>query len=222
MRYVVLNKARKGGGRLILKTFKVIAGNMGIYTNLYIVADEKSKEGIVIDPAGDSDKVIDYLEKIGISLKYIVVTHCHADHISGLRKLKEYAPNAKVLIHEFDQQGLIDSEINLCDVVGVEAQTVTADITVKDGDKINFGSYEAKMIHTPGHTAGSMSILIQDALFSGDTMFCGTRGRTDLPTSDERSILRSIRMKLLVLPEETIVYPGHGTNTIIRDEKGIY
>lgn len=208
--------------KLLLKTFRVIVGNMGIYTNSYLVSDKDTKDSILIDVAGDIDKIYNYIENSGMKLKYIVLTHCHADHISGLSTIKRYYNEAKIIIHENDSEGLTSDNINLCSLVEIEENFISADIIVKDNEIIKFGNLEAKCLHTPGHTSGSMCILIGDALFSGDTLFKRAWGRTDLPTSDFNSIIRSIENKLVILPENTIVYPGHGLPTIIGEEKKLY
>lgn len=203
---------------MLLKSFKNIVGELDTFTNSYIVYDENSKEGIVIDLADNADKLYNYIENLQINLKYIVLTHCHADHTAGLKGMKKYYPNVKVLIHEYDNHGLTDDAINMCSYIMTEPNFVSADIVLKDGDEIKFGNLVAKVIHTPGHTAGSISLLIDDALFSGDTMFKGTYGRTDLPTGNDFDMQKSLR-KLLKLDDEIIVYPGHGATTMICDEK---
>lgn len=207
---------------MIMKTFKAKVGVNDLYTNMYIVADEKTKEGILIDAATGIDKIIDYIDLMNIKLRYIILTHCHADHIVGLKTLKKEYPRALIVINEEDKEGMTDPTINQCENLGVDNNFVEADLVVKEGDIIKFGELEAKVIHTPGHTAGSMCILINDALFSGDTMFKHIYGRTDLKTGSEREIMWSIKDKLLQLPDNTIVYPGHGLTTIIREEKEIY
>lgn len=204
---------------MIMKTFSARIGNTDLYTNMYVVADEKSKEGILIDAGAGIDKIVKFIENAQIKLKYVILTHCHVDHIAGLRDLRREYPRIEIIINEADKTGISDSSINACEILGFDNNFPDADTTVKDGDTVKFGDIEAKIIHTPGHTAGSMCILINDALFSGDTIFKGTRGRTDLKTGSEREILWSIKDKLLVLPENTIVYPGHGATTIIKDEK---
>lgn len=207
---------------MLLKTFRVMPGNATIYTNMYVVADEKTKEGILIDAAGGIDKIYNYVENMNIKLKYVILTHCHGDHIAGLKELRKNYPRIKVVINEDDKVGLTDDTINLCSFLGLPENYIEADILVKDGDIIEFGGLKATIIHTPGHTAGSMSILIKDAVFTGDTMFKRVYGRTDLKTGSEREIMWSIKDKLLKLPDNTIVYPGHGAITIIREEKEFY
>lgn len=207
---------------MIMKTVRAQVGNINMYTNMYVVADENTKEGVLIDAGGGIDKIVNFIEKMQIRLKYIILTHCHADHVAGLRALRKEYPRVPIVINAEDAYGLADASINMCEFLGLENNFLNADITVKEGDVLKFGNLEALIIHTPGHTAGSMSILIKDALFTGDTLFKGTYGRTDLKTGSERDILWSIRDKLLELPEDTIVYPGHGATTIIRDEKKFY
>lgn len=207
---------------MLLKTFRVMPGNATIYTNMYVVADEETKEGVLIDAAGGIDKIYNYVENMNIKLKYVILTHCHGDHIAGLKELRKNYPRIKVVINEDDKVGLTDDTINLCSFLGLPENYVEADILVKDGDILEFGGLKATIIHTPGHTAGSMSILIKDAVFTGDTMFKRVYGRTDLKTGSEREIMWSIKDKLLKLPDNTIVYPGHGAITIIREEKEFY
>lgn len=207
---------------MLLKTFRVMPGNATIYTNMYVVADEETKEGILIDAAGGIDKIYNYVENMNIKLRYVILTHCHGDHTAGLRELKKNYPNIKIVINEAEKENLTDDSANMCTFLGLPENYMEADITVKEGDILKFGNIEAKIIHTPGHTEGSMSILINDAVFTGDTMFKRVYGRTDLKTGSEREIMWSIKDKLLKLPENTIVYPGHGAITIIREEKEFY
>lgn len=207
---------------MIMKTFRAKVGVADLYTNMYVIADEKTKDGILIDAGGGIDKIIEYIDLMGIKLRYIVLTHCHADHIFGLKTLRKEYPRALIVINEEDKEGMTDPTINQCEILGVDNNFIEADLVVKEGDIIKFGGLEAKIIHTPGHTAGSMCILINDALFSGDTMFKHIYGRTDLKTGSEREIMWSIKDKLLQLPDDTIVYPGHGLTTIIKEEKEIY
>lgn len=207
---------------MLLKTFRVMPGNATIYTNMYVVADEGTKEGILIDAAGGIDKIYNYVENMNIKLRYVILTHCHGDHIAGLRELKRNYPNIKIVINDAEKENLTDDSVNMCTFLGLLENYMEADITVKEGDTIKFGNLEAKIIHTPGHTEGSMSILIEDAVFTGDTMFKRIYGRTDLKTGSEREIMWSIKDKLLKLPDNTIVYPGHGAITIIREEKEFY
>ena len=207
---------------MILKELK-IKTNLDEATNCYIVHDEESKETMVIDPAGEAEKIIEMLDILEAKLKYIYLTHCHGDHIGAVQELKEKY-NCKVLIHRDDAEGLNDASINLSGYIGLPEIELEADSRIDDGDLIHLGNMEFKVIHTPGHTKGGASLYIEKekCVFSGDTLFRGTWGRTDLPTGSIEDIMNSITKKLLILPDETIVYPGHGKSTMIKDEKPIY
>ena len=207
---------------MILKELKINTP-LGEPTNCYIVFDEATKETMVIDPGGEANKISEMLSILGANLKYIYLTHCHGDHIGGVTELKEKW-GGKILIHRIDSEGLNDAKINLSEYVGIGTIELDADSRIDDGDLIHIGELEFEVIHTPGHTAGGTSLYCkkEKLLFSGDTLFRGTWGRTDLPTSDFVAIMDSITKKLLLLPEETIVYPGHGKATMIKEEKPIY
>lgn len=208
---------------MILKRLKISTW-IGDETNCYIVFDQESKETMVVDPAGDVDRIIEMINILQGNLKYIFLTHCHGDHIAGVKELREKM-GGKVLIHRLDAEGLNNKEINLTEFMdGLPEIEIDADSRLDDGDLIHLGNLEFKVIHTPGHTKGGCSLYLESEklLFSGDTLFRGTWGRTDLPTSDFRDIISSIINKLLVLPDDTIVYPGHGKSTMIENEKPIY
>ena len=185
--------------------------------------DEDSLETMVIDPAGDVNKIIEMINILNGKLKYIYLTHCHGDHIGGVNELKRKM-GGKILIHRLDANGLNDSDINLTEYIGMENIELEADSIIDDKDLLHLGKLEFLVIHTPGHTQGGTALYCKQEglLFSGDTMFRGTWGRTDLPTSSRVEIINSISKKLLKLPDETIVYPGHGKSTMIGDEKPIY
>lgn len=207
---------------MILKRIKVNAGGiMGI--NCYIVQDEKTKETMIIDPGNLPENLIEILDAMQIKLKYILLTHCHGDHINGVSKVKEKY-GGQILIHRNDAEGLKDININLSTHIGLEPVILQEDARIDDGDLLHIGEIEFKVIYTPGHTNGSISLYCEKEkmLFSGDTLFRGAWGRTDLPTSSFEKIISSITNKLMNLPEDTIVYPGHGKSTIIREEKPIY
>ncbi len=207
---------------MILKILKVNSG-FGDKTNCYIIQDENTKEAMVIDPGGEVESIVELLNALDAKVKYIYLTHCHGDHIAGVKELKE-KQGGKVLIHRDDADGLYNDDINLRKYIGLASEHLEADSRVDDQDIIHVGEIELKVIHTPGHTAGGSCLYSEKEglLFSGDTLFKGTWGRTDLPTSNFKDIINSISNKLLVLPDNTIVYPGHGEITRIRDEEPIY
>ena len=196
---------------------------IGDPTNCYIIVDEKTKETMVIDPAGDVDKIVELINIMKGKLKYIYLTHCHGDHIMGVTDLKQRC-GGKVLIHRDDSEGLNNPQINLTPYIGMGEIELEADSIIDDGDLIHLGNLQFKVLHTPGHTQGSTCLYCEEekCLFSGDTIFRGTWGRTDLPTSSRVAIMRSIENKIMTLPDETMVYPGHGMMTMLKDEKPIY
>lgn len=207
---------------MILKELKIDTW-VGDPTNCYIIFDEESKEVMIIDPAGEVENLEAMISILGGKLKYIYLTHCHGDHIFGVPRLKQQC-GGKILIHRYDAEGLNDTSINLTPYIIDKEIKLEADSRVDDGDLIHLGNLQFKIIHTPGHTRGSSSLYCEKekCLFSGDTLFRGTWGRTDLPTSSREDIIDSITNKLMKLPDETIVYPGHGVSTRIKDEKPIY
>ena len=196
---------------------------IGDPTNCYIIVDEETKETMVIDPAGDVDKIVELISIMKGKLKYIYLTHCHGDHIMGVTELKKKC-GGKILIHRDDSEGLNNPKINLTPYIGFGEIELEADSIIDGGDLIHLGSLEFKVFHTPGHTQGSTCLYCksENCLFSGDTIFRGTWGRTDLPTSSRTAIIKSIEEKIMVLPDETMVYPGHGMMTMLKDEKPIY
>ena len=207
---------------MILKRIKVQMKFVG-ETNCYIIVDETQKKAMVIDPAGEVPKIIEILNTLGAELVYIYLTHCHADHINGVNELKK-EKGGKVLIHRKGRENLENRVPVLAEYIGLPPIYVKEDSIVDDDDILHVGDLELRVIYTPGHTDDGTSLYCEkeEMLFSGDTLFKGAWGRVDLPTSDFDSIMNSILKKLLILPENTIVYPGHGKPTRIGDEKPIY
>ena len=207
---------------MILKRIKVQMKFVG-ETNCYIIVDETQKKAMVIDPAGEVPKIIEILDTLGAELVYIYLTHCHADHINGVNELKK-EKGGKVLIHRKGRENLENRVPVLAEYIGLPPIYVTEESIVDDDEILHVGDLEFRVIYTPGHTDDGTALYCEkeEMLFSGDTLFKGAWGRVDLPTSDFDSIMNSIINKLLILPENTIVYPGHGKPTRIGDEKPIY
>jgi hydroxyacylglutathione hydrolase len=203
---------------MILKLF-----TFGMYlTNCYVVGCEETKEAIVIDPGFDKDReakeVLNFIEQNGLHVKYIVNTHGHADHTAGNGIIKK-ATGALVLIHEDDAIMLTPVAKTLSRVFGLRVTSPPADRTLRDGDVLKVGRIKLVVLHTPGHSRGGISLLGENSVFSGDTLFAGSIGRTDFPGASFEEIIHSIKTKLVTLPDHYKVYPGHGPVTTIGEEK---
>lgn len=191
----------------------------GVYAvNCYLIFSENSNAGIIVDPGGDADELIRKIEENNVDLKYIVLTHGHGDHIGAVKDIKEKY-KVDVLIHKEDADMIEDANKNLSINMAMGAIEIKADKTLRSGDSIQFGELEAQVIHTPGHTKGGICLKIENNLVSGDTLFKGSIGRCDLYGGDYATLINSIRQKLLKLPDDTIVYPGHGAESTIGSEK---
>ena len=188
--------------------------------NCSIFGDEQSRQALVIDPGDNIDGILAVLKRHALTVKAIVITHAHIDHIGGAAKLKT-ATGAPVYMNGNDQP-LYDALDVQASWLGVDTPASTdIDQEAREGDSLALGDASFHILHTPGHTRGSISLWIpaENKLIAGDTLFRDSIGRTDLPGGDGRQILRSIHDKLLTLPADTIVVPGHGPNTIIGREK---
>jgi hydroxyacylglutathione hydrolase len=188
---------------VVIKQFEV--GNMNVFS--YLIGDEQAKECLYIDPAGGHDLLIREAEARDLAIKYIVNTHSHIDHVMGNKEMVQRT-GAKIIIHEADAPGLADAPQYLLDMFGA-VPSPPADILVSDGQTIQIGAVAIKVIHTPGHTPGGMCLYVEGMVFTGDTLFVGSIGRTDLPGSVHQDLEDSIRQKLYALPGETVVFPGH-------------
>ncbi|KGG81508.1 beta-lactamase [Caloranaerobacter azorensis H53214] len=192
---------------------------VGVYSaNCYIIGCEKTGEAAVVDPGGDVDVILEKIEEFGLKVKYIILTHGHGDHIGGIIELKEKT-NAKVLIHADDEYMLKDSDLNLSSKMSIKNIEINPDDVLKDGDIIEIGKYKAYIIHTPGHTKGSICIKLENNILTGDTLFAGSIGRTDLPGGSHDSIIKSIKERLLIYDDDVKIFPGHGPATTIGIEK---
>jgi hydroxyacylglutathione hydrolase len=188
--------------------------------NCTILGDEVTHEAVVVDPGDNIPEILSRLQKHGLTLRQIVITHAHIDHVGGAVLLKK-ATGAPVFLNQQDLGLLAAMEIQ-AGWLGVPTPEVASpDASADDGLTVGLATLPAEVIHTPGHTPGSICLLFaqQHLLLAGDTLFAGSIGRTDLPGGDGRQILRSLRDRLMVLPDTTRVLPGHGPDTTIGEER---
>lgn len=198
-----------------IKTMQV--GALG--TNCYIVSCSRTKEALIIDPGGNASDIISYVHAHDLAVKAIVDTHGHGDHIASNDELRDRL-GAKLYIHEKDQAMLASAEENLSLYIGIPIELRAADAFLREGDTLTIGDIVFTVLETPGHTRGGISLYTKDgAVFSGDTLFYLSVGRTDFPGGSMRALNESIKEKLFTLPDDTKVYPGHGPATDIRTEK---
>jgi len=189
---------------MIVEQYEV--GNFAVFC--YLIGDEESREGLFIDPADDTTRLLSETRSHGLDkIKYIINTHSHVDHIMGNAEMAKKT-GAKIIIHEEDATALVQTPSYLLEMFNATTSP-PADIVVKEGDVIEAGNVRVKVIHTPGHSAGGMALYLDGRVFTGDTLFVGSVGRTDLPGSSWDVMEASIRNKLYVLPGETVVFPGH-------------
>ena len=187
--------------------------------NVYFVGDEKTKEVIMIDPGGEADRIMQVIEELGVTVKYILNTHGHMDHVGGVAKVREKT-GAEWGIHaedvETSRRAPMDYTLRL---IPDYVQPPDPDFTIGDGDEFQVGGVTVKAIDTPGHTMGSICLHADGVLFAGDTLFNGSVGRTDFPGSSQEALVKSIRERLFSLEDSTVVLPGHGPQTSIEHEK---
>lgn len=190
---------------------------MPLGANCYFAFDESTREGIVIDPGGSSDLIMKKIDELQMKVVAIVNTHGHWDHVGANQTVSEKM-GVPVYIHEDDADYLTDPAKNISNMMGTQSQTKAADHLLKEGDTVTFGSCELEVIHTPGHTPGGICLYGHGVLFCGDTLFYRSIGRTDLPGGDFHTLIESIKNKIFTLPGDTLVCPGHGMVTNVRDE----
>ncbi len=185
--------------------------------NTYIVYDKETKEALLIDPGDEPDRIEDILRSEGLKVKYLVCTHAHFDHVGALPELKK-STNAEILIHPDDLE-IYEAARDMAAFWGYDIDPLPKpDLFVKEGDVIKIGNLSFKVIHTPGHSPGGICLYGQGAVFTGDTMFAGSVGRTDFHGGSLSKLKESFK-RLISLPEDTLVYPGHGPETTISEEK---
>ena len=192
----------------------------GVSTNCYLIFHDGTREAVVVDPADNGAYVLNKCRELGVHPMAVLLTHGHFDHILAVKDICRAFP-CKVYAGREEDRLLQDASLNLSGSMGTEQTVIEADVLVKDGDVLSLVGFSWKVLETPGHTAGSVCYYVEseDVLLSGDTLFADSLGRTDLPTGDLQAIVRSITEKLLTLPEDTMVYPGHGEVTTIGHEK---
>ena len=203
---------------MIIKQFEI--GRLNVFA--YLIGDEETKEGLFVDPADESDRLLREADSFGLNVKYIVNTHSHIDHVMGNKEMVKRT-GAKIVIHEADAIGLLNPPPEILHMFNAEASP-PADILVKDGDLIQAGKVKIRVIHTPGHSPGGICLYVDGMVFTGDTLFVGAIGRTDFPGCSYEALEKSIREKLYALPGETIVFPGHNygmspTSTIQQERQ---
>jgi len=191
-----------------------------IAANCYILGDEKSGQGVIIDPGSEGDRILGMVKETGLTVQFIIATHGHFDHTAAVAQLKKNL-KCDFLLHQEDIPFVRFSKES-AQAWGFDIDQVPdPDKLVKDGDIFNLGNLEMKIVHTPGHSPGGISIHItrEKIVFTGDTLFQGSIGRTDLKLGSMDDLIRSIKEKLYIFPDDTVVYSGHGDQTTIGEEK---
>jgi glyoxylase-like metal-dependent hydrolase (beta-lactamase superfamily II) len=196
----------------------VVVGPLAV--NCYLLGCEKTREGVLIDPGADTDKLTALLSRHQLKIIHVINTHGHFDHVGGNRKIVEET-GADLLLHEADVPLLARAAATAAAYGLPCVDSPPPDNYLLDGMTINFGTYQLKVLHTPGHTPGGCCLSLDGIVITGDTLFAESVGRTDLPGGSLELLMESIRGKLLTLPDDTVAYPGHGPSTNIGREKRI-
>jgi len=188
-------------------------------SNCYVVGDESSKDGMIIDPGAEADQIMRVVEDLGLNIKLIVLTHGHMDHVGALKEVKEVT-GAQIAIHTEDAPSLQGSIMRHMFSRSSEPLP-SPDVLLKEGDTVDVGELHFQVLHTPGHTPGGICLLAEGIVFTGDTLFNFGIGRADFPGASYDQEVESIRNKLMPLPDNTIVCPGHGPDTTIGVERKV-
>jgi hydroxyacylglutathione hydrolase len=187
--------------------------------NCYLVWCSETREALVIDPGGEGRRILAEIAREQLQVKYIVNTHGHVDHIAANAEVRD-ATGAKLLIHKEDAPLLVSPELNLSSYMGSDLQALQPDLLLQEGDCVACGKQvHLKVLHTPGHTRGGISLLTEGTIFTGDTLFAGSIGRSDFPGGSYQDLIESIKTKILVLDDACLVYPGHGPSTTVGYER---
>ncbi len=202
-----------------IRTFALSA----FQVNAYLLVADNGTDAVIIDAPDEIEQVIDACDDEHIVPRWLLLTHGHADHLAGAAAIKQHWPDIQLAIHAGDEPKLHSPMANLSMLMGASVKSPPADLLLKEGDEIRLADINLQVIETPGHTPGGISLLAAGAkppvLFSGDTLFALSIGRTDFPGGNSRQLIKSIREKLYTLPPDTVCYPGHGPTTTISTER---
>ena len=201
---------------MALDVRKIVVGPLE--TNCFLVIEPESKEALLIDPGAEAERILDNLQQAGVRLVGIVLTHAHGDHIGAVREVKAQT-GAPVLVHRLEADWLTDPQKNLSALFGLPLSSPEADRLLDEGDTVALGAEHLHVLHTPGHSPGGLSLQQDGILICGDLLFLESVGRCDLPAGDLETLTHSIQAKVYTLPDDTILYLGHGELTTVGHEK---